>query len=347
MRDYHYGIFIGRFQPLHHGHEAVIRGALERVETLIVIVGSSHMAPTPKNPFTFADRDSMFKRVFNHEIATGRLILVPLYDYELDLDWRIALQKGVTGAILQHANKGGVGLHGLKDYKIALAGFGKDASSYYLEMFPEWDNIQIDIQHGTLNASDIRDEYIRRLPHLPHDACSPQIITWLKEFALTPRFKDLVQWKHDLALEFAKYGDGPFLAADVLVEHRGKILLITRGKAAGRGQKAMPGGFVEKGERFYEAALREAMEETGLDRETLDDHLAGYHLADNPNRSLRGRIVSMIYHFAIPDDVDVPAVKAGDDASDAAWYDFSGLTTEEFYEDHHTNITNILSEVYL
>lgn len=83
MRDFHYGIFIGRFQPLHLGHEAVIRGALERVETLILVIGSAHMAPTPKNPFTFADREAMITRIFHHEIVTGRLILVPLYDYEL------------------------------------------------------------------------------------------------------------------------------------------------------------------------------------------------------------------------------------------------------------------------
>jgi bifunctional NMN adenylyltransferase/nudix hydrolase len=347
MHEFHYGVFIGRFQPLHLGHEAVIRGALERVETLIVVVGSSFMAPTPKNPLTFADREAMFKRVFAHELSTGRLILMPLYDYEHDYDWEKNLRLGVERAILQHANKGGIRLHGLNDFKVALAGFGKDASSYYLNMFPQWDSIQIDIQHGTLNASDIRDDYLRRLPRLPHDACSPQIVTWLKEFSLTPRFKDLVAWKDGLAEDKAKYGQGPFLAADCLVKHRDKILLVTRGKAAGRGQKAIPGGFVEKGERFFDAALREAMEETGLDRETLEEHFAGHWLCDNPDRSLRGRIVSMAFLFCIPDDVDVPAVKAGDDAAHADWYDFASLTTAEFYEDHHSIITNLLKEDHL
>lgn len=346
MRDYHYGIFIGRFQPLHLGHEAVIRGALERVETLIVVVGSSHIAANPKNPFTFEDREAMFTRVFQHELVTGRMILVPLYDYEHDYEWKNNLKSGVHEAILSHANKGGIRLHGLNDFKIALAGYGKDASSYYLEMFPDWANIQIDIQHGTLNASDIRDDYLRRLPHYPHDACSPQIVTWLKEFALTNRFKDMVAWKDGLAEDKAKFGKGPFLAADVLVMHRGKILLITRGKAAGRGQLAMPGGFVEENETFMDAAYREAMEETGLPREDLECYFEGCFLADNPQRSLRGRIVSHVQCFRIPDAVEVPKVIGGDDASDAGWYDFEELGTERFYEDHHTLISSYLNEEF-
>lgn len=347
MRDYHYGIFIGRFQPLHAGHEAVIRGALERVETLIVVIGSSHAAPTPKNPFTFADREAMFHRLFNHEIATGRLLLIPLRDYEEDFAWEVALRNAVVDAILEHANKGGVRLHGLNDFKIALAGYGKDDSSYYLNMFPRWDSIQIDIQHGTLNASDIRDDYLRRLPRLPHDACSPQIVAWLKDFTLTPRFRDLVEWKEDLARSREIYGDGPFLTADALIVHRGKVLLITRGKAAGRGLKAMPGGFVEKNETFLDAALREAAEETGLGLKELYAHCSDFSVCDDPNRSLRGRVVTMVLVFCVPDNIELPEVKAGDDAAHAAWYDFADLTPDQFYEDHHSIIATYFEEAAL
>jgi bifunctional NMN adenylyltransferase/nudix hydrolase len=343
MRDFHYGIYIGRFQPLHIGHEQVIRQALERCETLIIIVGSSYMARTPVNPFTFEERAKMIQMAFTHEVFSGRIVILPLYDYEHDYDWTANVKKGVTEAILDHANKGGVRLHGIRDFKIALTGYGKDSSSYYLDMFPEWDNIQIDTQHGTINASDIRYDYFRRLPRMPRDAVSPKVFDFLFSFSLIQPFKDLVAYKDALSRDNIDYGQGPFLAADVLITWRGKILLITRGKEVGKGTLAMPGGFVEKGERFLDAAIRELKEEANIDGQDIADYLAGHMLADNPKRSLRGRIVSMVFHFDIPAEVEVTTPTGGDDASHADWYDFESLGTELFYEDHHTLITNILA----
>ena len=63
----------------------------------------------------------------------------------------------------------------------------------------------------------------------------------------------------------AKYGSGPFLAADAVVQSRdGHVLLIQRGNPPSKGVHALPGGKLDDGETFYQAALRELMEETGL-----------------------------------------------------------------------------------
>jgi bifunctional NMN adenylyltransferase/nudix hydrolase len=343
MRDFHYGIYIGRFQPMHIGHEQVIRQALERVETLIIIVGSSHMARTPVNPFIFEERAAMIRGVFSHEVSTGRLLIVPLYDYERDYDWTANLKKGVTEAILDHANKGGVRLHGIRDFKIALTGYGKDASSYYLNMFPEWDNIQIGAQHGTINASDIRHDYFRRLPRFAPDAVSPKVLSFMKDFSLTETFKHLVAYKEAISDDRQKYGPGPFFAADALVTWRGKVLLVTRGKSVGFGCLAMPGGFVNDDERVFDAALRELGEETTIDGMTIADFVSGHMLADNPKRSLRGRIVSTVFHFDIPAEIEVKRPVGADDAMHADWYDFDSLGTDRFFEDHHTIISEMLS----
>ncbi|MGV1754749.1 adenylyltransferase/cytidyltransferase family protein [Agrobacterium sp. CG674] len=342
MRDFHYGIYIGRFQPLHIGHEQIIRGALEKVETLILIVGSSHIARNPHNPFSYEERAEMLRSVFSHEIATGRIILTPLYDYEHDYDWAANLKKGVNEAILEHANKGGVRLHGLNDFKIALAGFGKDSSSYYLKMFPDWASIQVDAQHGTINASDIRYDYFRRLPRMPHDAVSDRILAWLKGFSLSEPFKDLVAWKHALQQEWTDYGKGPAMAGDALITWRGMILLVKRGKAIGKGQLAMPGGMVNDDERVYDASIRELREETSFSGIDLDEFYAGCLFNDRPNRSTRRRMYSMLYHFAIPDAIEVKQVVAGDDAAEAGWYFFEALSSSDFFEDHYDIIKSYL-----
>ena len=54
----------------------------------------------------------------------------------------------------------------------------------------------------------------------------------------------------------------PIIAADIIIEYEGGIVLIER-KNAPYGW-AVPGGFVDVGESLEDAAVREALEETSL-----------------------------------------------------------------------------------
>jgi 8-oxo-dGTP diphosphatase len=58
---------------------------------------------------------------------------------------------------------------------------------------------------------------------------------------------------------------GPLLAALVVVEQDGKILLIQEAKAACRGLWFLPGGRATPGESIPETAVREVREESGLE----------------------------------------------------------------------------------
>jgi bifunctional NMN adenylyltransferase/nudix hydrolase len=342
LKDFHYGVFIGRFQPLHVGHQHIITEALKRVETLIIGVGSAWSPRTPVNPFTYSDRVTLLQLAYRHEIEEGRIKIVPLHDHALDTDWARAVQDAVDEVVLSHANKGGVRLSGTRDFKIALTGYGKDASSFYLNMFPQWNSIQIETQHGTINASDIRHDYIRRLPRYPHDAVHGNVLGWLKSFALTEDFKDLVAYKEQLGRDLTDYGTGPFLAADALVTHKGKVLLVTRGKAIGKGLLAMPGGFVNANERIFDAAIRELAEETTIENANLGDFVVGHMLADDPKRSLRGRVVSTVFHFKIPEEVELKRPVGSDDAAHADWYDFDDLDPTMFFDDHYNLIHELI-----
>lgn len=55
------GLFLGRFQPFHFGHLAIIKKALMEVDKLIIVIGSSKKSHTPENPFTLEERKKMIK----------------------------------------------------------------------------------------------------------------------------------------------------------------------------------------------------------------------------------------------------------------------------------------------
>lgn len=57
----------------------------------------------------------------------------------------------------------------------------------------------------------------------------------------------------------------PVPGVGVAVVEDGRILLVRRGRGAGAGLWAVPGGRVEWGETLEEAAVREVREETGLE----------------------------------------------------------------------------------
>jgi 8-oxo-dGTP diphosphatase len=81
----------------------------------------------------------------------------------------------------------------------------------------------------------------------------------------------------------------PLIAADVIAETGTKIVLIERRNFPDGW--AIPGGFVEIGERVEDAAVREAREETSLEVELRA--LLGVY--SRPDRDPRGHTISVVY----------------------------------------------------
>ncbi len=63
----------------------------------------------------------------------------------------------------------------------------------------------------------------------------------------------------------ATFYQDPKLAVAVLVNDDGELVLQRRKIDPGRGKWTFPSGYVERGERVEDAAVREAFEETGLE----------------------------------------------------------------------------------
>ena len=62
------GLVVGRFQPLHKGHEAVIRRAIEDCVHVVVAIGSSQAKQSVQDPFTLEERQEMIRAVFGDAV---------------------------------------------------------------------------------------------------------------------------------------------------------------------------------------------------------------------------------------------------------------------------------------
>lgn len=108
----------------------------------------------------------------------------------------------------------------------------------------------------------------------------------------------------------------PVPTVDVIIEVGGRIVLIRR-KYPPPGW-AIPGGFIDAGETAQDAAVREALEETGL-RVTLTALLGVY---SDPMRDARKHTISTVY---IGMAEGLPS--GGDDAAEARLFSEDNLPT--------------------
>ncbi|DAC72684.1 MAG TPA: ADP-ribose pyrophosphatase [Thermoplasmata archaeon] len=114
----------------------------------------------------------------------------------------------------------------------------------------------------------------------------------------------------------------PALTVDGILFERSSVLLVQRKHEPFQGAWALPGGFVEYGERTEEAVVREVFEETGL--KTKIRSLLGVY--SDPHRDPRGHTVTVAY---LMDRVG-GELNAGDDASSAKFFKPNELPTLAF-----------------
>ncbi len=121
----------------------------------------------------------------------------------------------------------------------------------------------------------------------------------------------------------------PYPTVDLIIEVGGEIVLVER-KNPPYGW-ALPGGFVEYGETYEDAAVREALEETGLKVELL----CQMHLYSSPRRDPRFHTATLVF---IARAEGVP--RGGDDAKRAELFSPHDLPPLAF--DHGRIISHYL-----
>jgi 8-oxo-dGTP diphosphatase len=121
------------------------------------------------------------------------------------------------------------------------------------------------------------------------------------------------------------YPGRPIVGVGVLIEEDGRYLLVKRAAEPDAGLWSIPGGLIDVGERAADAAVREALEETGLTVEVLNR-------VDVVDKIVRDPDGGVKYHFVI---IDFNArqlggeMRAMDDALDAVWVKPEELTEYE------------------
>jgi nicotinamide-nucleotide adenylyltransferase len=80
------GLIIGRFQPLHKGHLAVISEALGACDDLVVVIGSAELSHTADNPFTAGERYQMLLSSLSDD-DRHKVHIIPVRDVNRYAAW--------------------------------------------------------------------------------------------------------------------------------------------------------------------------------------------------------------------------------------------------------------------
>lgn len=370
-------ILIVRGQPWHLGHCALANYASnEGRDRLLIFLGSTNMARSSKNPFTYEEREKMVKSYFSDKYDILNLTVMPLNDSAYDLnEWL----EEVNSKIRKVAGD---------DYKIVLVGYERDSSSFYLRKLQERWGYELDLVKEPL-ANDISATRVRELWFSYIDKNSllhsgDTSANDLKNYVPKTTYDFLIDFKNtnkeiydNLVSEYVaiqKYKESwakspfppTFIAADALVLWRKKILLVKR-KKIGKGLLATPGGFINVNEKWLDCAIRELIEETRIEFYVPEKYKPSYkedilflnnkysfswknpnltQIFDEPDRDLRGRVITQQAVWFIPDEVEV-SVKGSDDAEEAFFADFSWIkqNPKKFCGDHWKMIMFTLKKI--
>jgi bifunctional NMN adenylyltransferase/nudix hydrolase len=338
QKEYQFGIYIGRFQPFHLGHLQTLKLALETAKQIILILGSHRVASDIRNPWNSQERITMIRSCLSAE-DLDRVHFLTIRDWLYsDNLWLAAVQQQVF-EITQGSSS------------VIVLGHRKDSSSYYLELFPQWEYLETG-HHQGLNSTDIRRAYFEGRTEEYSQVVSPGVAHFLKSFQLSDRYGSLCDEYQFLLTYQLAWASAPypptFVTTDAVVVQSGHVLVVRRKAKPGLGLIALPGGFVQQSETLVEGMLRELKEETRLKvpLPVLRGSIVDSHVFDSPGRSLRGRTITHAYFLQLKAG-ELPPVKGSDDAEKAWWMSLADLYAHEdqIYEDHLQIIQHFISKI--
>lgn len=259
-----------------------------------------------------------------------------------DQAWAVRVQKIVSDAVYNNKGPG--------NFKIGIIGHKKDESSFYLDMFPQWEFVNVE-EIEPLSAVNIRDLYFKRNANMAFikGVVPETTFMFLEQFKSTPEYEQVIREREFVETYKKQYASLPyppiFSTADAVVIQSGHVLMIRRRAEPGKGLWALPGGYVNANtdKSVEDAAIRELREETGIKvpAPVLRGNIVRSRVFDAIDRSPRGRIITHAFYIQLPDG-ELPKVKGSDDADKARWVPIAEVHSSECFEDHYEIIQHFL-----
>jgi len=353
--EYAAGLMLGRFQLVTNGHLAGVLAAIEAARLGVVGVGSANQSRDTRNAWTFGERREMWEAAIPTDLLK-RVRFFGQEDLGNPLRWASAVENRMSKVLVEE---------GLDPDTAAVALFGhrKDATSFYLDDFPNYILEQLPNVDG-INASDLRDTYFRT-PDMDEWAQSASgrvpegVIDWLRGFRRDPAYARLVEEasRQDataLAWRRRTSPDGPGLPHDVIfndatavVVQGNRVLLHRRPSHPGMGYWSLPEGPIDLREGEVQAAVRIAIARTGIDlsETALRRALRDSWTRTDPHRTTKGRTIAFPSVFLLTPtprgqtieqrrkSMALPRVRA---SADVGFFTFDEvrLMRSEIYADH-------------
>src|ERR1035437_6651833 len=345
-------VLIGRFQIFHMRHLAVILEGLKHAKNMVVFVGSANGARSFRNPFTFEER---YKVIKDSVDAAGedssRIACFPLEDCVYDDEyWKQSVVGLVSSCIWRTLE--------CPSENIALLGYAKDHTSYFLDMFPQWKKHPV--KGDNTSSSYMRNAYFSNIGqlwaknsdgHNVGDSQRDKIVPkpardFLMSFLDTPEYKEIYN-EYEFITKFRK----PYLSlmvkptfntVDVLVSHGKNVLLRKRSEYPGKGLWELPSKLLMPS-KTIKGTVSDILETLSNPNVQPTNRYANsptliQKVFDNPERDARGRFISHAFHVKLKGNTRLPEVVS------AQWWKLDKVTRQMMFSDNKDIITTFAGD---
>lgn len=327
-------LIIGRFQPLHNGHLALIAEARKQADQTLVLIGSSKQLPDFKNPFSYEERLGLLTQC----LPRGEdLSVYGLPDQHDDDEW---IQE-----VVARVNQ-------LEEDPTEVAVFcGQKDEEFYRKSFL-YPVINVD-KEICCSATAVRTAWYDNTLWTVEEFI-PEVT---KKFLENHKDHDRLSVEYSTTTESAQqkkeghpFGNPVEVVSFAVIVKDTKVLLGKRGGPRGDGQWGLPGGFIHHDENTLDGCLRETHEEMGFNLKELIVSNCAQCFAQSVEENLDNlgtRNIGINYLFVIKPEHELEVKVDQVETTDYKWVPLKEILEDSFllFYNHNLVVKRLISKI--